>query len=89
VRAIDWIAAAAPQQNADALARLDGAIEIAVHDIAARTLTIGTGAMRARIECGGHDLVLWATRRGTWEELGVDASASPEALAAAQALHVF
>jgi uncharacterized protein (TIGR03083 family) len=89
VPTIDWIAAAAPQQNAAALAALDGAIEVEVSGVGARTFAIGGGDVAARVSCSGHDLVLWATQRATWAELDVVGSGLPSALALAQGLHVF
>jgi uncharacterized protein (TIGR03083 family) len=89
VPTIDWIVAAAPQQNATALGALNGVIEISVHGLGARTFTLGSGDARARVECSGHDLVLWATQRATWGELDVEATGSLAALDVAQHLHVF
>ena len=74
VPTIDWIAAAAPQQNSAALATIDGAIEIEVTGVGARTFVVGGldgGAdaetePAARVRCSGHDLVLWSTQRATW-----------------------
>ena len=87
--AIDWIVAAAPQQNAELLASVDGAIAIDVTGTAARTFTIGTGDVAATVACSAHDLVLWSTQRATWDDLGVTATGRPDAIAAARRLHIF
>jgi uncharacterized protein (TIGR03083 family) len=89
VPTIDWIEAAAPQQNAAALAGLAGSIELVVTGTAARTFTVGDGPVAARVECTAHDLVLWATQRATWDDVPVAATGDDRALAVARGLHVF
>jgi uncharacterized protein (TIGR03083 family) len=86
---LDWIVAAAPQQNAAVLAGLVAGIEIAVTGAAARTFVVGSGQPAARVECTAHDLVLWSTQRATWDDLAVTASGDPVALAAARRFHLF
>jgi uncharacterized protein (TIGR03083 family) len=86
---IDWIAAAAPQQNAELLAPLGGAIAVDVTGPAARSFTIGSGDVVATVACGGHDLVLWSTQRATWDALDVSAVGAPDAVAVARQLHIF
>jgi uncharacterized protein (TIGR03083 family) len=89
VPTIDWIVAAAPQQNADLLAGIGGAIAIELTGTAARSFRIGTREVVATVTCSAHDLVLWSTQRAGWDELGVTASGPPDAVAAARRLHVF
>src|SRR5437763_1956423 len=47
------------------------------------------GEVPARVAGGGHDLVLWATQRAGWDELGVTAEGDERALAIARRVHVF
>ena len=89
VPTIDWIVAAAPQQNAELLGPLDGAIAVEISGTAARSCTIGAGDVRATVACTAHDLVLWSTQRATWDDLGVTATGDPAAVAAARRLHIF
>src|SRR5436190_12874337 len=86
---LDWVEVAAPQQNASTLAGLEGAVEIDVTGIAARRFVVGDGPVRAHVRCGAHDLVLWATQRATWADLGVEATGDDASLAAASQLPVF
>jgi len=86
---IDWIVAAAPQQNAELLASLDGAIAVDVSGTAARSFTIGSGEVVASVACPAHDLVLWSTRRAAWDDLDVTATGREAAIDAARRLHVF
>jgi uncharacterized protein (TIGR03083 family) len=89
VPTLDWIAAAAPQQNADLLAGLDGSIEFAITGPAARTFALGDGEAKAGIKCSAHDLVLWATQRATWDDIDVTTTGDERVLAIARQLHVF
>jgi uncharacterized protein (TIGR03083 family) len=89
VPTVDWIVAAAPQQNAELVAGLGGAIAIELSGTAARAFTIGTGDVVATVACSAHDLVLWSTQRATWEDLDVTATGRPGAIAAARRLHIF
>ena len=50
VPAIDWIVAALPQQNGEAIASLPASIEIAVRGPVARTIHVGSGDVAARGE---------------------------------------
>jgi uncharacterized protein (TIGR03083 family) len=89
VPTLDWIVAAAPQQNAELLAPVDGAIAVDVTGTAGRSFTIGAGDVRATVACSAPDLVLWSTQRATWDDLGVTATGEPAAIAAARRLHIF
>jgi uncharacterized protein (TIGR03083 family) len=89
VPTLAWIAAAAAQQNAEALASVTGAIAIEVTGPAATTMTIGSGDVAATVTCSAHDLVLWSTQRATWDDLGVRATGRDDVIAAARRLHVY
>jgi uncharacterized protein (TIGR03083 family) len=87
--ALDWAQAALPQQNAAALAALGGAIEFVIQGPAARTITAGTGEVRARVSCGAPEFLRSVTQRATWQEPGVTFTGDAASLAAARQLKVF
>jgi uncharacterized protein (TIGR03083 family) len=87
--ALDWAQAALPQQNAGALSALGGAIEFAIGGPAARTITAGTGEVRARVSCGAPEFLRSVTQRATWQEPGVTFTGDAASLAAARQLKVF
>ncbi len=89
VPTVDWIVAAAPQQNAELLAGVGGAIAIELAGTAARSFTIGAGDVVATVACSAHDLVLWSTQRAAWDDLDVTATGERDAVAAARRLHIF
>jgi uncharacterized protein (TIGR03083 family) len=86
---LDWIEVAAPQQNADLLAEISGAIEVTVAGTVARSFSIGTGERVVAVQCAPHDLVLWATQRASLDDLDVRATGSVDAVSAVRRLHVF
>jgi uncharacterized protein (TIGR03083 family) len=87
--ALDWVAPALPQQNAGVLSTFDGAIEFVIHGPAARTITAGTGAVRARVTCGAPEFLNSITQRASWREPGVTFTGDAASLRAAQQLKVF
>jgi uncharacterized protein (TIGR03083 family) len=89
VPTLDWIEAALPQQNADAIARLGGGVEISVHGLAARNIVAGSGPAVAHITSDATALVRWITQRGSWEELAVSTTGDADALAIARTFHIF
>ena len=86
---LDWIEAALPQQSADAVAKLPGAVELSVTGTSARVITAGTGDVVATIESDALSLVRWVTQRGAWEDLDVRTSGDEQALAVARTFKVF
>jgi uncharacterized protein (TIGR03083 family) len=86
---LDWVQAALPQQNAAVLSAFDGAIEFLIAGPAPRTITAGTGAVRARVTCGAPEFLRSITQRATWHEPGVTCTGDAASLAAAQQLKVF
>ena len=86
---LDWISAALPQQNADIVAGLTGALELGVDGPAPRAIALGAGAPQATVTSDGGAFVRWVTQRGTWDELGVVATGDASVLAAAKGLRVF
>lgn len=85
--ALDWIAAALPQQNP--LATAAGSYELQVTGLCARIITFGTGQAMATVSSDGDSLVRWVTQRASWEDLGVQAAGDEPALSAARKLKVF
>jgi uncharacterized protein (TIGR03083 family) len=88
VPTLDWVEAALPQQNAELWAQLPGAVELVVTGTAARTIVAGEGQVVARVESSADALVRWATQRGSWAELGVQATGDEAALGTARRLNV-
>jgi uncharacterized protein (TIGR03083 family) len=86
---MDWIEAALPQQNADLLDQLTGAVDLELDDVASGTSRVGRGEPVARISSDGLALVRWVTQRGSWEELEVSATGPHEILSLARRFHVF
>ena len=87
--ALEWVTTVLTQQNADAIASLDGAVECELTGPAARRLTIGDGPATAQIRSGSAAFVRWITQRGDWDELGVVATGDPASLATVRKLRVF
>ncbi len=85
--ALDWIAAALPQQNAAAAGAC--MLEIEVTGTGARLIRFGDGQATATIRSDGPALVRWITQRGTWADLGVQVAGDSAALAVGQTLKVF
>jgi uncharacterized protein (TIGR03083 family) len=85
--ALDWIAAALPQQNAAAAGECR--LEIEVTGTGARSISFGHGRPKATIRSDGAGLVRWITQRGTWEEVGAQADGDAAALAVGRTLKVF
>jgi len=86
---LDWIEAAIPQQNSKLLDGLDTAVEIRLTGPAARTLRVGSGDVAAHIISDSAAFVRWATSRGSWEDLGVDAQGDPDTLDVVRRLTTF
>lgn len=86
---LDWIEVALPQQNADPVGKLPGRVELVVEGPAPRTISAGDGEVCARVLSQAFPFVRWITQRGTWDELGVEASGSQPALEMVRRLKVF
>jgi uncharacterized protein (TIGR03083 family) len=89
VPALDWIEAALPQQNAERIAALTGAVRISVTGPGGRTLRLGPGDPVAEISSDAPAFVRWVTQRGSWAELGVRADGDERQLQVASGLKVF
>ena len=70
-------------------ARETFAAQLAIQGIAARTITAGTGEVRARVSCGAPEFLRSITQRATWHATGVTFTGDAASLAAAQQLKVF
>jgi uncharacterized protein (TIGR03083 family) len=86
---LDWIEAAIPQQNGTLLDGLDKAVEIRLTGPGARTFRVGNGDLAAHITSDSAAFVRWATSRGSWESLGVDAQGDPATLDVVRRLTTF
>ncbi len=87
--ALDWVEAALPQQNADALASLGAAVEIELRGPAARRICLGQGSVASHVRSDSSMFLRWITQRATWEGAGVEASGDENDLAVVRALRVF
>jgi uncharacterized protein (TIGR03083 family) len=87
--ALDWVQSALPQQNAAALRDLHGTIEFAIQGTAARTITVGTGEVRARVSAAAPEFLRSVTQRATWHEPGVTCTGDAASLQALQRIKVF
>jgi uncharacterized protein (TIGR03083 family) len=85
--ALDWIEAALPQQNAKAAA--EAMLEIQVTGAGGRSITFGSGPVKATVTSDAPSFVRWVTQRASWADLGVRAAGDEQALAVARALKVF
>jgi uncharacterized protein (TIGR03083 family) len=85
--ALDWIEAALPQQNAKAAA--EATLEIQVTGAGGRSITFGSGPVKATVTSDAPAFVRWVTQRASWADLGVRAAGDEQALAVARALKVF
>jgi uncharacterized protein (TIGR03083 family) len=88
VPALDWVAAALPQQNEPLIASLEGSLVIDVRGPGARTIVVGRGLECARIETDSASLIRWVTHRATWAELDLIVSGDRASLDLARQLHV-
>jgi uncharacterized protein (TIGR03083 family) len=84
---LEWIDAALPQQNRSAVGQCT--LEIQVTGTGARSIKFGSGPAAATICSEAPALVRWITQRGSWADLGVQASGDEQALAVAETLKVF
>jgi len=87
--ALDWIDAALPQQNADAIAALTGSVEIELTGPGARAVRLGDGTPTAHIRSESVSFVRWVTQRASWDDCAVVATGDDRDLAVARSLHVF
>jgi len=87
--ALDWVEAALPQQNAQAVASLSGAVLIELSGPGARTVRIGTGGASTAVRSDTSSFLRWITQRATWSETGTVATGNEADLAVVAGLHVF
>jgi uncharacterized protein (TIGR03083 family) len=86
---LDWIEAALPQQNSELLDGMDKGVEVHLTGATGRTVRIGSDDVAAQITCDSAAFVRWATQRGSWKALGVDAQGDPSTLDVVRRLRVF
>jgi hypothetical protein len=87
--ALDWVEAALPQQNTEALAGLGAAVEIDLSGPGARRIRFGPGEPASRVRSETGSFVRWVTQRTTWEAAGVAFSGDEVDLTIARSLRVF
>jgi uncharacterized protein (TIGR03083 family) len=87
--ALDWVEPALPQQNAEVLSALGGAVEFTIEGPAARTITAGTGAVRAKVTCAAREFLRAITQRASWRGPGITVAGDDASLAAVHQLKVF
>jgi len=84
---LDWIEAALAQQNPAAAGQ--ATLEFVLTGPAARTISFGSGAAKGSATSDVPAFIRYVTQRGSWDELGVQASGDAPALTVARQLHVF
>jgi uncharacterized protein (TIGR03083 family) len=87
--ALDWVEAALPQQCAQGIATLSGAVEIDLSGPGARTLRIGGGEPASSVRSDSSSFLRWITQRASWAETQTEASGNEADLAIVAAFHVF
>jgi uncharacterized protein (TIGR03083 family) len=66
--ALDWVAAALPQQSAEALADLAGVVEFVITGPGARTIEAGSGEPLAQVVMTAPAFIKAITQRSDWAE---------------------
>ena len=66
--ALDWVAAALPQQNADAVASLPGVVQFVITGPGARTIEVGSGEPSGQVSMAAPAFMKAITQRGDWAE---------------------
>lgn len=84
---LDWIEAALPQQNAEAVAAATLAIEVT--GPGGRSITFGSGLVKATVTSDAPAFVRWVTRRADWADLDMQVAGDDKVLAVARMLKVF
>jgi uncharacterized protein (TIGR03083 family) len=92
VAALDWVAAALPQQNApalEALEALEHAVEIELTGPGARIIRLGTGEPASHVRSDAAWFLRWVTQRASWDDAGVESAGDEGDLAVTRSLRVF
>ena len=82
--ALEWVAAALPQQSAAALADMGGVVEFVISGPGARTIEAGSGEPLGQVTMAGPEFIKAITQRGDWAEAEIkqaDDALTPAALA--------
>lgn len=87
--ALDWVAAALPQQSAEALAKLPGVIEFVITGTGARTIEAGSGEPLGQVSMTAPAFVKAITQRGDWAEAQIKTASDELTPAALARLKVF
>lgn len=89
VPALDWIAAALPQQNADAVASLPGVVEFVITGPGARTIEAGSGEPLGQVSMAAPAFIKAITQRGDWAEAEIESTGDHLTQATLARLKVF
>jgi uncharacterized protein (TIGR03083 family) len=86
---LEWIEAALPQQNVEAVAALTGSVEFVLDGPGARTIGVGTGPTQCRVKTGADAFVRCITQRSDWDRADIEVVGDGPGRAALRGLHVF
>jgi uncharacterized protein (TIGR03083 family) len=87
--ALDWVAAALPQQSAAVLAGAPGCVEFVVTGPAARTITVGSGEPLGQVSIDAPAFIRAVTQRSDWAQAEIKAASDELSSAFLQRLKVF
>jgi uncharacterized protein (TIGR03083 family) len=87
--ALEWVAAALPQQSADALADLAGVVEFVITGPGARTIEAGSGEPLGRVSMTAPAFIRAITQRGDWAEAEIKSAGDALTPATLAGLKVF
>lgn len=86
---LDWVAAALPQQSADALAGIPGAIEFVITGPGARSIEVGSGESLGQVAMAAPAFIRSITQRADWSEAEIKTTADALSPAMLAGLKVF
>ena len=87
--ALDWVAAALPQQSAEGLASAAGSIQFVVTGPGARTITVGSGEPLGEVSMPAPAFLRAVTQRSDWAEADIKPTGADLSPALLQRLKVF
>jgi uncharacterized protein (TIGR03083 family) len=87
--ALEWVAAALPQQSAGALADMAGVVEFVITGPGARTIEAGSGEPIGQVSMAAPAFIKAITQRGDWAEADIKPTGDELTPAALARLKVF
>jgi uncharacterized protein (TIGR03083 family) len=87
--ALNWVAAALPQQSADVIASLPGSFEFVITGPGARSITVGSGEPLGQVTIAAPAFIRAITQRGDWAEADVKGTGDELTQATLERLKVF